>query len=669
MLPKFICFLAALSLWIATSGQETVITSKKDFLTSNIDSTVSPGEDFFMYANGSWFKRNPIPEDESWWGIWNLVIEDIYSRLKKINEEAAKKKSPKGSIKQLIGDFWHTAMDTITIEKQGLRPLQPYFDQINSIQSIDDLIDMVAAMHAMNMRSVMFLDYVTQDEKNSTKWLYTLGHGFLSIGLPDYYLKDDSQTLKIRNAFQLYLFKSFRQLGNDSIDAKKKAQVFLDLETRLAKAYIREDGYNKTSFIELLKIAPNINWVRYLNRIGINTLDSLNLSKRKFFTALNKELETTALEDWKNHLRIRLVMANAPFLDKTTFKNFFEYNKTLLGQIQPRPRWKEALRTEGFIMGEAVASLFAKEYFNRKMKQRYSAVVESLRDAFRERIEKSEWMSDSTKQKALEKLAKMNAKIGFPEKWKDYSAMQIRRNSYVLNIIRANEWLRNYEINRLNAPVDKTEWFPSANLRNAYYDANDNVIAVEPGSFAVPGIKDEELDDAFVYGYTFIGHEISHGFDDGGRNYDADGNLVNWWTKKDSAEFKQRAKAMILQYNEFNPVDTFHVNGEGTLNENIADLAGMLICLDAFKKTEQYKKNEKIGGFTPIQRFFLAYAYRQMGHLKKERLANWLKLDAHAPDKERVNGILMNIPEFYEAFDIKPGDKMYRPDSLRVKIW
>lgn len=662
MVRKYIICIVLL-LFSATSS---TYGQKKDFLAENIDSTISPGEDFFMFANGSWFKRNPIPPEEGSWGIWNLVRDDIYFRLKKINEQAALTKSPMGSPEQLIGDFWYAAMDTVTIEKQGLQPLQPDFNKINSINSLNDLIDFVGILHSRNMKHVMFTDFITADNRNSDKSIYVLWPGGLNVGSLDYYFKNDEFSVNIRNVYQQYLFKTFKQLGNDSLNAKKIALSVYTLETKLANAIAKEGGYKKIGFTELKKLTPNINWDIYLNRISIEKLDSLAIQWPDFFTALNSELVKIPLEDWKNTLRFLLVKENAYYLDKTSFRNLFEFNKPLSGQIQQRPRWRNVLNAESDIMIEPLTRLFIKEYFSDKMKQRYTVIIESIRNAFRERIQKLEWMNDSTKQKALEKLSKLKAHLGYPDKWKDFSTMEIKRDAYVLNMIRANQWWHLYDIKKLKEPVDKSEW----GLGNgARYDGNSNAIFMEAVSFIIPGVKDEELDDAFVYGYTFAGHEISHGFDSDGKNYDAYGNRTNWWTKKDSTEFIARTKMMVEQYNEFMPIDTLHVNGERTLPENIADLAGLLITLDAFKKTEQYKKNETIGGYTPLQRFFLAYAYRQMGHARKERLAHNLRFDQHAPDKERVNGVVVNIPEFYEAFNIKPGDKMYRPENLRVRIW
>ncbi len=669
MLPKFICFLAALSLWIATSGQKTATTSKKDFLTANIDTTVSPGEDFFMYANGSWFKRNPIPAEEGKFGIWSLVINDINSRLKKVIEDVIAQNPAQGTTERKIADYWLTAMDTIKIEKEALTPLKQDFKTISRIKTIDQLLDFVAEMHNRGLRTLMFLDYIDRDEKNTDKYVYILHEPILTIGGPPRYLNMDERSIKIKNAFKLYLFKTFRQLGNDSINAAKKSEGFFNLEVRLAKAYTFGGVYNKISFTELSSLTPHINWSRYFHKIGIVKLDSLIMARPKFYASLDTILRTTSLDDWKDFLRFWVVRVSSPFLDNETYNNFFEFNKIFTGQTLTPPRWKRVLELESGAMGNALLKLFVKEYFDENTKKRYIRVIENIRTAFEERIAKLNWMSDSTKQKAIEKLSKMKAKVGYPDKWTDYSSLEIRRDGFLFNTLRVGKWNSSKSILQLSGTIDKSEWIMSSSMRGAEYDGNNNEITIEPGSVVAPGLKDEELDDAFVYGYTFIGHEISHGFDDGGKNFDANGNRVNWWTKNDSIEFSERAKMMIKQYNEFVPLDTLHVNGEWTLSENIADLAGLLICLDAFKKTEQYMKNEKIGGFTPLKRFFLAFAYRQIDHRTPAALANQLERDSHAPDKERVNGILMNIPEFYEAFNIKPGDKMYRPENLRVKIW
>ena len=672
--------LSAIILFVAACNNREKTTGKpsKDFLSANLDTTVSPAEDFFRYANGGWIKKNPIPEEESAWGVGDLVQEDIYSRLRKINEDAEAKNAVEGTIEQKIGDFWHSSMDSSSVDKQGLQPLQADLDKINNIKSKDDLIAVAADFHSKGI-NVMFADYVAQDDKNSEVMAYQLAQGGLGMSNRDYYFNTDERTIGVRKAYQTYLFKTFMQLGNDSATAAKNVKAVYDLETRLAKssrklAALRdpEKNYNKMDLVKLNKLSGNLNWSFYLPKIGVNKIDSVIVGQPEFYAALNNEVAKTSLDDWKNYLRFHLVRASANYLDKTTYGNYFDYRKTLSGATQQRPRWKRVLDAEENAMGEALGQLFVKEYFNEKAKKRYADLVDAIRDAYKERIQKLTWMSDSTKQKALDKLSRITPKVGYPDKWKDFSALKIDRGPYVLNVQRANVWWHNYNFNKLGKPVDRTEWGMSPQTYNAYYNPSNNEIVLPAGIFAVPGMRDEDLDDAFVYGYaaaSTIGHEITHGFDDQGRQYDARGNLTNWWTKKDSVEFVQRAKSIIKEFNEFNPVDTLHINGDATQGENIADLGGLLLGLDAFKKTESYKKNEKIGGLTPLQRYFLGYAYGWMYEERKERLANQVMSDVHSPAKERVNGPMVNIPEFYEAFGIKEGSKMYRADSLRVHIW
>lgn len=672
---KIFFALIAATLLSATSCKQK---EKQDFLSSNIDTSVKPGDDFFLYANGRWIKNNPIPADESSWGIGNLVQEEIYTRLKNINEKAVAEKAAKGTVSQKISDFWQSGMDSITRNKNGITPLNDELKKIDAIKSVADITELAAAFHKKGI-GCLFADYVAQDDKNSDAMAYQLYQGGLGMPNRDYYFNTDTKTVNVRNAYQKYLFKTFTQLGNDSITSVKNCNAVFALETKLAKASrklvdLRDPykNYNKMDVGSFAKLSSNFNWANYLTAIGIKKLDSVIVGQPEFYKALNNELKATSIDDWKNYFKFHLIQSSAGFLDDATFNNYFEYRKSLSGTSKPRPRWKRVLDAEENILGEALGQLFVKEYFNEKAKQRYSNLVEAIRDAYKERIEKLSWMSDSTKQKALDKLAKVTKKVGYPDKWKDFSAMQISETAYVINAQNANEWWHNYMINKLGKPVDRTEWDMSPQTYNAYYNPSNNEIVLPAGMFTVPGMRDEDLDDAFVYGYaaaSTIGHEITHGFDDQGRQYDAAGNLKSWWLPNDSIQFTQRTLKIIKQFNEFNPVDTLHVNGTATQGENIADLGGLLLGIDALKKTDAYKNNKLINGQTPLQRYFLGYAYSWMIQDRKERLSNQIMVDVHAPAKERVNGPVVNIPEFYEAFGIKPGDKMYRADSLRVNIW
>jgi len=675
---KPIIALAIVCCGLYACNNKTTEPTKADILASNIDSTVKPGEDFFMYANGGWIKKTPIPSSESGWGIGNLVQEEIYSRLKKINDDAVAAKAAEGTTSQKIGDFWQSAMDTVALDKAGLSSLKEDLDKITAVQNPNELIILAAQLKRKGV-DCLFGDYVAQDDKNSEMMAYKLDQGGLGMPNRDYYFNKDERTLKVRAAYQEYLVKNFKQLGNDDATAQKNAAAVYALEEKLARASrkladLRDPykNYNKMDIAGLGKISSNINWADFIKNTGIAKLDSVIVGQPEFYTALSNEVKATPIEDWKNYLRSHLIVSYAAYLDKTSFDNFFNYRKTLTGATEQRPRWKRVLDAEENAMGEALGQLFVKEYFNETAKKRYSDLVEAIRDAYKDRIGKLSWMSDSTKQKAYAKLASITKKVGYPDKWKDFSALKIDKGPFVLNMQRANEWWTNYYNNKLGKPVDRTEWEMTPQTYNAYYNPSNNEIVLPAGMFSVPGMKDEELDDAFVYGYaaaSTIGHEITHGFDDQGRQYDPKGNLTDWWTKKDGEEFGKRAKSIIQQFNEMVPVDTLHINGEATQGENIADLGGLLLGIDAFKKTEAYKKGEKLHGYTPMQRYFLGYAYSWMYEHRKERISNQVMTDVHSPAKERVNGPVVNIPEFYEAFGIKAGDKMYRADSLRVNIW
>ncbi|MEO6539255.1 MAG: M13 family metallopeptidase, partial [Ferruginibacter sp.] len=662
--------------FFACNTHTATTPAKTDILASNLDTTVSPGDDFFQYANGGWVKKTAIPAAESGWGIGNMVQDEIYTRLKKINEDAIKEKSATGTASQKIGSFWKSGMDSIAIDKAGLMPLQNDMKAIDGISNAEELVQVGAGFHKKFI-NCFFSNYVSQDDKNSEMMAFKLDQGGLGLPNRDYYFNTDERTLKVKAAYQEYMLKTFRQL--DTATAQKNMEDVFALETKLAKssrklAALRDPykNYNKMSWAGLSKIAPAINWNGYAKNTGTEKVDSVIIGQPEFFTTLSHEITATSINTWKNYLKLRLIQSSAAFLDSASYGNFFNYRKSLTGATEPRARWKRVLDAEESAIGETLGQLFVKEYFSETAKKRYNDMVENIRAAYKERLTKLSWMSDSTKQKAYEKLSKITRKVGYPDKWKDFSSLNIDDGPWVLNMQRANEWWYSYQVNKLGKPVDRTEWEMTPQTYNAYYNPSNNEIVLPAGIFSVPGYRDEDLDDALVYGYaaaSTIGHEITHGFDDQGRQYNEAGNLKNWWTKNDEAAFSERAGFIIRQFSEFNPVDTLHVNGDATQGENIADLGGLLLGLDAFKKTEAYKKNEKIAGLTQTQRYFLGYALGWLSQSRKERLANQVMTDVHAPARERVNGPVANIPEFYEAFNIKPGDKMYRPDSLRVNIW
>jgi len=666
---------------VTASSCDTKVKStstKKDFLADNLDTTVSPAEDFFQYANGGWIKKNPIPNDQATWGIGNLVNEENLNRLKSINEKAAAATATKGTADQKIGDFWKTAMDSAKIEGLGLKPLQPWFDKINGITDVRSLITTVAELKKIGS-STLFSDCVAQDDKNSEVMAYKLWQG--GIGLPerDYYFNPDPSVANIRNEYVRYISKILTMAGDDSVAAAAAAKNIMTLETKLAKSSrkledLRDDyrNYNKMAVADLPKLSTNIDWANYFGISDVKNVDSVIVGQPEFFTALNQELKSTAISIWKSYLRFNLINDFAATLPDRFGIEAFNFNKLFSGAKERRPRWKRVLQNENNLMGELLGQLYVKEFFSETAKKRYEDMVEAIREALKNHITELTWMGDSTKQKAFTKLAAMKKKVGYPDKWKDFSVMDISTDSYVQNVINANQWWHNYNYNKLGKPVDRDEWDMSPQTYNAYYNPSNNEIVLPAGIFTVPGYMDDELDDALVYGYaaaSTIGHEITHGFDDQGRKFDAKGNLSKWWTDKDSIEFSKRAEGIIKQFNEFEPVKGFHINGNATQGENIADLGGIVLGLEAFKKTEQYKKGEKISGLTPVQRYFLGYALGWLGHEREEVLRNQVMTDVHSPARYRVNGPFADVEEFYTAFNIKQGDKMYRADSLRVKIW
>ncbi len=653
-------------------------TTKPDALASNMDTTVSPAADFFLYANGGWIKKNPIPADESSWGIGNLVIEENRTRLRTINEDAAKEEAAPGSTSQKIGDFWKTAMDTATIEKNGLKPLQPWFEKINSISDLKSLSTVIAQLDKIGASSIIG-NYIGQDSKNSD--VIALQFWQTGLGLPDreYYFKTDSATTRIREAYSKYLAKTLNMSGIDETTAERAAADIMNIEMKIAKVHRKiEDlrdpyaNYNKMNTVSFYKLIPSFDMDGYFKTSGIPVVDSVIVGQPEYYKELETILKTTSLDTWKLLLRFRLISSFAGTLPDAYGQEAFQFNKLLNGAKERKPRWKRVLQTEEDIMGELLGQLYVKEYFNETAKKRYSDLVEAIRTALKERIEKLDWMSDSTKQKAYVKLSTIKKKVGYPDKWKDFSKMEIGTESYTGNLINANTWWTNYYINKLGKPVDRDEWTMSPQTYNAYYNPSNNEIVLPAGIFTVPGYRDEELDDALVYGYagaTTIGHEITHGFDDEGRQFDEKGNLKSWWTTDDEAKFKVRADVMVKQYSAYKPFDGYTINGKATLGENIADLGGGLLGWDAFVKTEQYKKNEKLAGLSPAQRYYLGYALGWLGHTREESLKNRLLTDVHSPAKWRVNGPFVSMDNFYTTFNVKPGDAMYVADSARVKIW
>jgi len=658
---------------------KTKIYADNDPVIKNMDTSVKPGDDFFKYANGTWLKKNPIPGAYAAWGIGNVVQEELRDRMRKINEDALKANAPKGSNTQKIGDFYYSGMDTVDIEKRGITPLNDELKKIEDIKDVKGLIEEFAHLDGIGVTTPLGT-YAGQDSKNSDKIMLQLGQS--GIGLPnrDYYFNTDAHSVAIRTDYKLTHLPTIFRLSGLPIDAAgAAAKQTYALETALADSSRKlEDlrdpyhNYNKMTLAGLSKLAPDIDWKATFKKMDYKDVDTVIVGQPEYYRALNKALHDYSIADWKNYLRKNLVTSFGSYLSKPFDQELFRfYEMVLYGSKEQLPRWKRVLDLENGVMGEVLGQIFVKEYFPEKTKERYVKLVEAMRETFKEHIEKLDWMSPQTKEKAYYKLSKVMPKVGYPDKWKDFSTLEIDRGPLAQNMMRANNWQHKFNASKLGKPVDRTEWGMTPQTYNAYYNPSNNEIVLPAGIFAIPGFKDENIDDAIIYGYaaaSTIGHEMTHGFDDQGRQFDAKGNLKAWWLPQDSVKFTQRAQMLINQFNGYT-IYGLHVNGKATQGENIADLGGIVIGLDAFKKTDQYKEGKTINGFTPLQRYFLGYALGWLGQDRQEALQSQILTNEHAPGFMRVNGPFTDVPEFYEAFGIKKGDKMWLDPDKRVKIW
>jgi len=669
-----------LALILCAYQTKTLINKSNDPINLNLDKSVNPGTDFFLYANGTWLKKNPIPPAYSSWGIGNEVTEEIRDRLKKINEDALKANAPKGSSTQKIGDFYYSGLDSAGIEKAGITPLTEQLNLIDQAKDAGDILNDAAILTTIGARNFIGM-CVGQDDKNSEKMMVQFGQSGLGLPNRDYYFRTDARTTRIRTDYTAkYLPTLLKLSGWDDAKATAGAKGAYTIEKFLADSSRKlEDlrdpyhNYNKMTVAAFNRLTPGINWNSVFTTLQFKPIDSVIVGQPEFYRAVNTALKTFPVDDWKAYLRLKLLTSYAPYLNNALAEESFRFGgKMLRGQKEQLPRWKRVLDNENSIMGELLGQLFVKEYFPAKAKLRYVAEVEAIRQAYREHIMRLDWMSAATKQKALAKLNAVHPKVGYPDHWKDFSALMISRDSYAGNVMQARRWSYMVNVNKLGKPVNHQEWNMTPQTYNANYSPSNNEITLPAAQLLIPGIKDDEVDDAMAYGYvaaSVIGHEITHGFDDEGRQYDAKGNLKAWWTPKDSVQFTKRAQVLIDQFNGYKVLDSLHVNGKACLGENIADLGGIVLGIDAFKKTKQYKEGKKINGFTPMQRFFLGYALSWLGHERDETLANQILTDVHAPGFLRVNGPFSDVPEFYTAFHIKKGDKMWIDPEKRVKIW
>ena len=671
--------LSMLSALFAISCSQKEIQYEDPLLT-NRDTTVNPGDDFFHYANGGWFTKHPIPSTESSNGIFRTIGDTINAQIKNICEKSAENKNAaKGSNEQKIGDFYASGMDTVSIEKAGLKPLRVTLSKIEAITDVPTLMNTIGYLHTIGAGPA-FSFYVGQDDKISSKNALFFGQGGLGLGNRDYYFNTDAEAVKIRTEYIKHLEAMWLLTGGDEVTAKNAAATIMKLETDLAKNSRKLEAlrdpiknYNKMTLAQFKSSTPSIAWENVLPQLGISKADTVIVGQPEFYRGLDKIITSYSIADWKMYLKWDLVNSYASFLNNAIEKqNFAFYSTVLDGVKEQKPRWKRIVEQTDGSLGELIGQVYVTDYLPKGSKEKLLEIGNNIRDVYAEHIKRLDWMSEETKKKALFKLSKIVMKVGYPDKWKDMSSVIIKRNDYCANVMAVNKWEYNYMINKYGKPVDRTEWGMYPQTYNAYYNPSNNEICVPACNILVPGFEGRMPDDAILYGIiggSTFGHEITHGFDDQGSQYDYKGNLKDWWTAEDKAKFTQKTKAIVAQFNKFEPLKGKFVNGDATQGENIADLGGVVMGYEAFKKTAQYKNNEKISNLSPDQRYFLAYGYAWMVHAKDEAISRQIMSDVHSPAQYRINGPLMNIPEFYKAFNVKPRDKMYLPEKERVVIW
>ncbi len=662
---------------ISCTSNDTVSKQEtKSLSLVNIDSATRPGDDFYRFANGRWLDSAKIPATESRIGAGLEMYNRTKEHIKVILEEVSKANNTAGSIEQKVGDFYASGMDSAAIEKAGYEPLKPWLKNISEIKDAKGVLQFVAEQ-ITNNNGLLIGQYFGADEKNSTTNIAVYYQAGLGLPDRDYYFKTDAATQAVVKAYQTYMQKIFSLTGDDSATAAKNVTAVYELEKQMAASHrtnveLRDpqSNYNKMAVADLEKKMPVIGWSSLLPLLFVHT-DSVNISQPAYYQKLNDLLKTVPADTWKTYLRFHLTNNAAPVLSSDFVKANFEYSgKALSGQQQMKERWERIYRQTDGNLGEALGQLYVKKYFTEDAKKRMLDLVNNLQKAFEARIMKLDWMSDSTKAKAKEKLYAFIKKIGYPDKWKDYSKVIIDKNKFFENLKSCSKNEYNYQVSKVGKPVDRTEWGMTPPTINAYYNPTFNEIVFPAGILQYP-MFDADVDDAMNYGGIgmVIGHEMTHGFDDQGAQYDKDGNLKNWWSKEDFAKFKAKGQQVVNLYNSFVVLDSIHINGSLTQGENTADIGGIAIAYDAFKLTKQGKDTAKIDGFTPDQRFFLSYAQCWRRKAKDEALRQQINTDPHSPSKYRVWGPLMSFAPFYAAFNIKEGDKMFVAEKDRVNIW
>ena len=670
--------MAVLALAVAAgcdSKKEAVMTSGIDL--TNLDTTAVQGADFYQYACGGWMKKHPLTNEYSRFGSFDMLAENNREQLKGLIVEIAAGQNAQGTIGQKIGDIYKLAMDSVKLNADGVTPIQADLEKIASVKDKSEIVPLMAEL-AHSGVFPYFSFYVGADIMDSKSNLFQLYQGGISLGEKEYYLDNDDVTVNIRNKYKEHIVKMFQLAGFDEAAAKKKMEAVMDIETRIAKASFSAveqrnpaANYHKMSLDELKKEIPGIDWDAFLNGIGVKGVTELSVSQVDPIKEVEKIINSLPVENQIAYMQWSLIDRAAGYLsDDLVAQNFDFYGKTLSGKQTNQPRWKRAVSTVNGVLGEAVGQMYVEQYFPAAAKERMVQLVKNLQTALGERIRNLEWMGDSTKIKAIEKLNSFYVKVGYPDKWRDYTGLNIEKDSYWANVKRATEFELDYMLSKAGKPVDRDEWGMTPQTVNAYYNPTTNEICFPAGILQYP-FFDMNADDAFNYGAigVVIGHEMTHGFDDQGRQFDKDGNLKDWWTAEDAKRFEERAQVMVNFFDSIQVLPGLNANGSLTLGENIADHGGLQVSFQAFKNATKDAPLLVKDGFTPEQRFFLSYAGVWAGNIRDEQIRLQTKSDPHSLGRWRVNGALPQIGAWYDAFGIKEGDPMYLAPEKRVSIW
>ena len=669
MRPSILPFCAAAAL-VCVAGLRANIDAR------NFDPAAKPQDDFNAFANGGWIKANPVPAAYSSWGAFNQVDESNKIALHRILEQAARAEH-RPQIEQQVGDFYASGMDEAAIEAAGIAPLQPELNRLANIKTIADVQAAVAHLHRLRVNAG-FAFSAEQDPKNSVMMISAGGQAGLGLPDRDYYFRDDEKSKTLREQYGAHVARMLVLAGDAPVAAQAEAKAVMNLETALAKGSktnveLRDPvaNYHKLTQADLQKLTARFDWTAYFPGLGLAQPGDVAIGQPEFFQTFDALLGSTPVADWQAYLRWHLIHAAAPYLNAAIVdENFDFYGRKLTGRKQLRDRWKRVLDTVDGSVGEALGQLYVAECFPPESKARMLQLVANLRAALRDRLQTLEWMDAPTRAAALKKLDAFGVKIGYPDKWIDYSKLTVDRGPFILNVLRAEEFNVQRDLAKIGKPVDRTEWGMSPPTVNAYYNPNMNEI-VFPAGILQPPFFDASADDAVNYGGigAVIGHEMTHGFDDEGRQYDPQGNLTDWWTPECTTRFKERAQAIIKQFGAYVAIDDLHINGELTQGENIADLGGVKIAYAALQKALAGQPRPAIGGYTPEQRFFLSWATVWHESVRPEELRLQVNTDPHSPARFRIIGPLSNLPEFATAFDVPEGAPMRRPAGDRVVIW